>query len=145
TSSRWLTSTSTLPMRVRRLSSSFATISAGTSPLSGSPVRPIGWRTTSTLTGYGKRFPHLDDMPKRLDAVTDLAYGAHSLHEQGIAGPQRFDVYGGNYGGFMVLAALAQYPELWAAGIDMVGIANFITFLQNTGPWRRDLRIAEYG
>ena len=45
----------------------------------------------------------------------------------------------------MVLAALTHYPELWAAGIDIVGIANFRTFLENTGPWRRDLRIAEYG
>jgi dipeptidyl aminopeptidase/acylaminoacyl peptidase len=44
-----------------------------------------------------------------------------------------------------VLAALTQYPEIWAAGIDIVGIANFLTFLENTGPWRRDLRIAEYG
>jgi dipeptidyl aminopeptidase/acylaminoacyl peptidase len=52
-------------------------------------------------------------------------------------------VYGGSYGGFMVLAALTQYPEIWAAGIDIVGIANFLTFLEHTGPWRRDLRIGE--
>jgi dipeptidyl aminopeptidase/acylaminoacyl peptidase len=96
-------------------------------------------------TGYGKRFSHLDDVDKRMDAVADLAYGARYLIEHGIADPQRVAVYGGSYGGFMVLAALTQYPELWAAGIDVVGIANFITFLQNTGPWRRDLRIAEYG
>jgi dipeptidyl aminopeptidase/acylaminoacyl peptidase len=96
-------------------------------------------------TGYGKRFAHLDDVDKRLDAVADLAYGARYLIEQGFADPQRIAVYGGSYGGFMVLAALTQYPEIWAAGIDIVGIANFLTFLENTGPWRRDLRIAEYG
>jgi dipeptidyl aminopeptidase/acylaminoacyl peptidase len=45
----------------------------------------------------------------------------------------------------MVLAALTEYPELWAAGIDIVGIANFVTFLENTGDWRRKLREAEYG
>ena len=45
----------------------------------------------------------------------------------------------------MVLAALTSYPELWAAGVDIVGIANFVTFLENTGPWRRHLREAEYG
>jgi dipeptidyl aminopeptidase/acylaminoacyl peptidase len=45
----------------------------------------------------------------------------------------------------MVLAALTTYPELWAAGVDLVGIANFVTFLENTGPWRRHLREAEYG
>jgi dipeptidyl aminopeptidase/acylaminoacyl peptidase len=52
---------------------------------------------------------------------------------------------GGSYGGFMVLAALTEYPELWAAGVDIVGIANFVTFLENTGEWRRELREAEYG
>jgi dipeptidyl aminopeptidase/acylaminoacyl peptidase len=52
---------------------------------------------------------------------------------------------GGSYGGFMVLAALTEYPDLWAAGVDVVGIANFVTFLENTGSWRRELREAEYG
>jgi dipeptidyl aminopeptidase/acylaminoacyl peptidase len=96
-------------------------------------------------TGYGKRFAHLDDVDKRPDAVADLAAGARYLIDQGIADPRRLALYGASYGGFMVLAALTQYPELWAAGIDVVGIANFLTFLRNTGPWRRDLRIAEYG
>jgi dipeptidyl aminopeptidase/acylaminoacyl peptidase len=45
----------------------------------------------------------------------------------------------------MVLSALTTYPELWAAGVDLVGIANFVSFLENTGPWRRHLREAEYG
>jgi dipeptidyl aminopeptidase/acylaminoacyl peptidase len=96
-------------------------------------------------TGYGKRFAHLDDVEKRLDSVADLASGARYLIQQGIADPQRIAVYGGSYGGFMVLAALTQYPDIWAAGIDIVGIANFLSFLEHTGPWRRDLRIAEYG
>ena len=45
----------------------------------------------------------------------------------------------------MVLAALTTYPELWAAGVDIVGIANFITFLERTGAWRRKVREDEYG
>ncbi len=45
----------------------------------------------------------------------------------------------------MVLSALTEYPELWAAGVDLYGIANFLTFLRNTGPWRRRLRACEYG
>ncbi len=45
----------------------------------------------------------------------------------------------------MVLSALTTYPDLWTAGVDIVGIANFVTFLENTGPWRRKLREAEYG
>jgi dipeptidyl aminopeptidase/acylaminoacyl peptidase len=52
---------------------------------------------------------------------------------------------GGSYGGFMVLAALTEYPELWTAGVDIVGIANMVTFLENTGSYRRALRESEYG
>jgi dipeptidyl aminopeptidase/acylaminoacyl peptidase len=52
---------------------------------------------------------------------------------------------GGSYGGFMVLSGITTYPDLWAAAVDIVGVANFVTFLENTGPWRRKLREAEYG
>ncbi|MBC8446904.1 MAG: S9 family peptidase [Chloroflexi bacterium] len=96
-------------------------------------------------TGYGLTYTHLDDVEKRMDSVADLAYAALWLAESGVADPQRIGVMGGSYGGFMVLAALTAYPDLWAAGVDIVGIANFVTFLENTGPWRRHLREAEYG
>ncbi|MDH7485973.1 MAG: S9 family peptidase [Anaerolineae bacterium] len=96
-------------------------------------------------TGYGLTYTHLDDVEKRMDSVADLAYGARWLADSGVADPQRIAVMGGSYGGFMVLAALTAYPDLWAAGVDIVGIANFVTFLENTGPWRRHLREAEYG
>src|SRR5437588_538483 len=65
--------------------------------------------------------------------------------ESGIADSRRIAVMGGSYGGFMVLSALTTYPDLWTAGVDIVGVANFVTFLENTGPWRRKLREAEYG
>ena len=96
-------------------------------------------------TGYGRTYVHLDDVRKRMDSVADLAHAVHWLRDTGRADPDRIAVYGGSYGGFMVLAALTTYPELWAAGVDLVGIANFVTFLENTGPWRRHLREAEYG
>ena len=54
-------------------------------------------------------------------------------------------IYGGSYGGFAVLSAMTEHPELWKAGVDLVGISNFVTFLQNTAAWRRPLREAEYG
>ncbi|MGZ4391625.1 MAG: prolyl oligopeptidase family serine peptidase [Gaiellaceae bacterium] len=96
-------------------------------------------------TGYGKRFEHLDDVEKRLDSVADLA----SLHEWLSAQPEidgsRAVVYGRSYGGYMVLAALAFQPELWAAGIEFVGISNLRTFLENTSVWRRAAREREYG
>jgi dipeptidyl aminopeptidase/acylaminoacyl peptidase len=96
-------------------------------------------------SGYGRTYSHLDDVRLRMDSVADLAHAAHWLRSSGRADPRRIAVYGGSYGGFMVLAALTTYPDLWAAGVDLVGIANFVSFLENTGPWRRHLREAEYG
>ncbi len=96
-------------------------------------------------SGYGKRFEHLDDVEKRLDSVEDLA----ALHAWLSARPEidgsRAVVYGRSYGGYMVLAALAFQPELWAAGIEFVGISNLRTFLENTSMWRRAAREREYG
>jgi len=96
-------------------------------------------------TGYGKAYSHLDDVEKRMDSVADLAYAARWLKQQpGIDG-DRIVVYGGSYGGFMVLSALTTYPELWVAGVDIVGISSFVTFLENTSDYRRAHREAEYG
>jgi dipeptidyl aminopeptidase/acylaminoacyl peptidase len=96
-------------------------------------------------TGYGKRFEHLDDIEKRLDSVADL----RALHVWLAARPRidgsRAVVYGRSYGGYMVLAALAFQPELWAAGIEAVGISSLLTFLENTSPYRRAAREREYG
>jgi dipeptidyl aminopeptidase/acylaminoacyl peptidase len=96
-------------------------------------------------TGYGKAYERLDNVEQRPDSVADLAYAAGWLRSEGIAHPERIAVMGGSYGGYMVLAALTEYPDLWAAGVDIVGIANLVTFLEHTGPWRRHLREAEYG
>lgn len=96
-------------------------------------------------TGYGKAYTHLDDVRRRMDSVADLEAAARWLVGSGTATPDRIAIMGGSYGGFMTLAAVTAYPELWAAAVDTVGIANFVTFLENTGPWRRKLREAEYG
>ncbi len=96
-------------------------------------------------SGYGKTYMSLDDRRLRMDSVKDLvAVGEWVRDHSGFDG-ERMAVMGGSYGGFMVLAALTTAPELWAAGIDIVGIANFVTFLENTGAYRRALREAEYG
>src|SRR5262249_3277574 len=94
-------------------------------------------------TGYGRQYEKLDDVELRMDSVRDLAAGARWAVESGLAHPKRVGVMGGSYGGFMVLAALTEDPDLWSAGVDIVGIANFVTFMENTGPWRRKLREAE--
>ncbi|ERH13228.1 MAG: dipeptidyl acylaminoacyl-peptidase [halophilic archaeon J07HB67] len=95
--------------------------------------------------GYGREYASLDDVRNRMDAVEDLRAGAEWLHDHPSVDPDRIALMGGSYGGFMVLAGLTEYPELWAAGVDIVGIANFVTFLENTGDWRQSLREAEYG
>ena len=96
-------------------------------------------------TGYGKGYSHLDDKGKRLDSVKDVEYAVRWLQAREDVDGERIAVYGRSYGGFMTLASLVFYPDLWAAGVDMVGIANFVSFLERTGPWRRKHREAEYG
>lgn len=108
-----------------------------------------GWRlvvpNVRGSAGYGRSFLHLDDVRKRMDSVRDVRELVADLARQGKASPGRVGIIGGSYGGFMVLSALATYPELWGAGVDIVGISNLVTFLEKTGVWRRRLREAEYG
>ena len=96
-------------------------------------------------SGYGRTYTHLDDVEKRMDSVADLKAAADWLKASNLVDGERLAVMGGSYGGFMVLAALTTYPDTWAAGVDIVGIANFETFLRNTGAYRRHWRISEYG
>ena len=96
-------------------------------------------------TGYGKRYQHLDDRRLRLDSVADLAALHAWLGAQTGVDTTRAALYGGSYGGYMVLAGLTFQPELWAAGIDIVGISSLETFLENTSPYRRRVREREYG
>ena len=95
-------------------------------------------------TGYGKRWYQADDVRKRLDSVNDLAALHAYLPELGVD-QNRAALWGGSYGGYMVLAGLAFQPDLWAAGVDIVGIASLVTFLENTSAYRRAFREREYG
>ncbi len=96
-------------------------------------------------TGYGRDYMMLDDVEKRGDSVADLQAAVQWLHTRPEIDPDRIAIYGRSYGGFMVLAAMTEYPELFAAGIDVVGIADWVTFLERTSPWRRAHREREYG
>ena len=96
-------------------------------------------------TGYGKRYEHLDDVERRLDSVHDLGALQDALVQAGRVDGERAALYGGSYGGYMVLAGLAFQPERWAAGIEIVGISSLVTFLENTADWRRRFREREYG
>jgi dipeptidyl aminopeptidase/acylaminoacyl peptidase len=96
-------------------------------------------------TGYGRRYTHLDDVRGRMDTVKDVELALRHVLDRYPIDRKKVAAWGGSYGGFMVLACLYSNPGLWKAGVDIVGISNFVTFLKNTGAWRRNMRIAEYG
>lgn len=96
-------------------------------------------------TGYGKTYASLDNIRRREDAVKDLAYAVEWLKNQGDADPRRIAVMGGSYGGYMTMAAITLYPDLFAAAVNTVGIVNWETFLKNTSGYRRRQREVEYG
>ena len=96
-------------------------------------------------TGYGRDYMMLDDVELRMDSVADLKHAVAWLDGREEIDSDRIAIYGRSYGGFMVLAALTEYPELFKAGIDVVGIANWVTFLERTSSWRRADREREYG
>lgn len=95
--------------------------------------------------GYGKSYLQLDNGRLREDSVKDIGALLDWIATRPELDADRVVVYGGSYGGYMVLAALVKYGERLAAGIEAVGISNFVTFLENTQPYRQDLRRVEYG
>ncbi len=96
-------------------------------------------------TGYGAAYAALDDVYKRMDSVADLKHARLWLGARADIDDARIAVYGGSYGGFMVLAAITEYPDLWKTAVNFYGIADFQTFFERTGPWRRKHRAMEYG
>ena len=96
-------------------------------------------------SGYGKTFVSLDNGLMREDSVRDIGALLDWIALQPDLDPQRVVVVGGSYGGYMSLAVATMYPERIAGSIDVVGIANFVTFLERTETYRRDLRRVEYG
>ena len=96
-------------------------------------------------SGYGKTYLSLDNAEKREDSVRDIGALLDWIARQPELDASRVGVMGGSYGGYMVLASLQHYAERIKAGIDVVGISDFTTFLNNTESYRRDLRRAEYG
>ncbi|CAD7937225.1 unnamed protein product [Amoebophrya sp. A25] len=101
--------------------------------------------------GYGKVFVTLDDCEKREDSVRDICalldWMKQDSENDNLFGfdLSRIAVWGGSYGGYMTLASLIHYPTQFKCGVDMVGISNFVTFLENTASYRRVLRRKKYG
>ncbi len=96
-------------------------------------------------TGYGKTFQALDNGALREDAVRDIGSLLVWIGAQPGLDRDHVVAMGGSYGGYMTLAALVSYGERLRGGIDVAGISDFVSFLRNTSPYRRDLRRAEYG
>jgi dipeptidyl aminopeptidase/acylaminoacyl peptidase len=95
--------------------------------------------------GYGRTYLSLDDGRLREDSVRDIGALLDWIGTRSELDAHRVAVYGGSYGGYMVLASLTHYSSRLVAGIDIVGIANFVTFLEATADYRRALRRVEYG
>jgi dipeptidyl aminopeptidase/acylaminoacyl peptidase len=96
-------------------------------------------------SGFGKRFVNLDNGALRVDAVKDIKSAADFLVEHRIGDPARLGIMGGSYGGYMTMAGLTEYPDLFAAGADLFGVVNFETFFAHTEPWMAAISTVEYG
>ncbi len=96
-------------------------------------------------TGYGKTYLNLDNAEKREDSVKDIGALLDWVAKQPDLDASRVAVVGQSYGGYMVLAVAGHYNDKVAGVIDLYGISNWTTFLQNTEGYRRPLRRAEYG
>ena len=96
-------------------------------------------------TGYGKSYLQLDNGFNRENSVKDIGKLLDWIEKQPDLDAKRVAVTGGSYGGYMVLASMFNYNDRIKCGVDIVGISNFVTFLENTQDYRRDLRRVEYG
>jgi dipeptidyl aminopeptidase/acylaminoacyl peptidase len=96
-------------------------------------------------SGYGKTWLSLDNGFRREDSVRDIGALLDWIATRRDLDESRVAVFGGSYGGYMVLASAVHYSKRLKAAVDIVGISNFVTFLENTRSYRRDLRRVEYG
>ncbi|MGQ5523674.1 S9 family peptidase [Chitinimonas sp. PSY-7] len=97
--------------------------------------------------GYGKTWLNADNGPKRLDVITDIEdaaiYIKKAWAKNGVA--PKVGIMGGSYGGYSTLYAMTRFAGAYDAGVATVGMSNLLSFLENTAPYRRALRAAEYG
>ncbi len=96
-------------------------------------------------TGYGQRFTQLDNQRLRPNAVRDMQAAVEFLRARSDVDGNRVAAMGGSYGGYMTLAAVAQLPAYFRAGVDIVGVANWITGLEDAGPALKNSDRIEYG
>ena len=95
--------------------------------------------------GFGRDFVHADDLAGRYGAFADVLAAADHLVASGAADPARIAVTGRSYGGYLVLASLAFSPEVFAAGVDVCGMSDLVTFYRDTEPWIAAAAVTKYG
>ena len=96
-------------------------------------------------SGFGKRFVNLDNGALRFDAIRDISSTVQHLIDSGMAEAGKLGIMGGSYGGYMTMAGLTEFPELFAAGVNLYGVVNFRTFFERTEPWMASISKVEYG
>jgi dipeptidyl aminopeptidase/acylaminoacyl peptidase len=96
-------------------------------------------------SGFGKKFVELDNGELRFDAIRDIKTSADYLIAQGVARQGHLGIMGRSYGGYMTMAGVTEYPELFRAAVNFYGIVNFATFYAHTEPWMAASQTTEYG
>jgi dipeptidyl aminopeptidase/acylaminoacyl peptidase len=96
-------------------------------------------------SGFGKKFVNLDNGELRFNGIRDIESCVKYLVDTGIADPKHIGITGGSYGGYMTLEGVTEYPNLFAAGVDLFGMVNFFTFFEHTEPWMAAISTVEYG
>jgi dipeptidyl aminopeptidase/acylaminoacyl peptidase len=96
-------------------------------------------------SGFGKAFMAMDDGAKRVDGVRDIKASTDALVAMGIADAKRLGIMGGSYGGYMVMAGVTEFPDMFAAGANLFGVVNFETFFKQSEPWMAAISTTEYG
>lgn len=96
-------------------------------------------------SGFGKKFVNLDNGELRFSGIKDIRSCADFAVKSGWADPKRLGIMGGSYGGYMVMAGITEYPDLFAAAANLFGMVNFETFFKHTEPWMAAISTVEYG
>ena len=96
-------------------------------------------------SGFGRDFVHADDVHLRQHAFDDVLAAREFLVATGIAAPDRIAVTGRSYGGYLTLASLAFSPGAFAAGVDICGMSDLVTFYRDTEPWIAAAAVTKYG
>lgn len=96
-------------------------------------------------SGYGVEYMNLDNDVKRQNAISDIGDLIEWARKNRVVNKNQIILSGGSYGGYVVLDSLTTFPDKICAGIDLMGPANLITYLENTEGYRKELRRKEYG